>query len=139
MPSQYFSENKIISNSIALTLKFYYVYKLILPSGHYYVGQTGDLTSRLAQHMFTIYDVKHDLAANFVPFHKKAAELLVEEFDRYYDELRHIRNNILQVRVIAFVANPEYAKMIEREEIAACSSDSLCLNVTGKRKSEGLT
>ena len=69
MPHSWFSENKIVANSVALTLQIFYVYKVSLNTGHFYIGQTGDISSRLAQHIRGIHDCNYENTSRRLHFH----------------------------------------------------------------------
>jgi hypothetical protein len=130
MGRRYFPENKILANCFALTERFYYVYKIVIyKTGHFYIGCTGDISSRLGQHMEAICDAKRSFDGEYVYAHKKIAEILCEDgFEKHIDMVHYVKAG-LSIKLIAIVAEDrKYAMEIERMAIQDSRDNPLCLN-----------
>jgi hypothetical protein len=127
---QVWPENKIVANSLALTKSVFYVYKLtLMEHGHYYIGCTADLSTRLKQHLSSIIDAKHNDIGNFLPFHHTAADLLCDHIDSIGFTTRpvYLKRQVI-MHLMAFADNRKYALALESMIIKDCISDPLCLN-----------
>jgi hypothetical protein len=131
---QYYPESKVLTNTFVQKDKFYYVYKITLtPSGHFYIGYTGDISSRLSQHIHGIGSSKYKDLSECNEFYRVAAELFGKEHDDYLEHLKIIRKGI-SVLAIAICMEPAHAKAIEKMAIQENSCNPLCLNSIGRKR-----
>jgi predicted GIY-YIG superfamily endonuclease len=124
---QWFPENKVIANSMALTPEKFYIYKISLDTGHFYIGQTGDLSTRLAHHISCIAYEHHDHTGNRLFFQVKAAELLCERFENEIQNIKDIKK-FITVHIIGIVDSRKYALALEEMAINDNLSNPFCLN-----------
>lgn len=127
MPHSWFHENKIIANSMALTPQLFYIYKVSLSTGHFYIGQTGDLSTRLAQHISSIYDEHYESTGKRLEFHRKGAEIMQELFENEITTIKDIKK-FMTVHIIGMTDSRKYALSLESMAIQDNLSNELCLN-----------
>lgn len=117
--------------------KLIYIYKLTaIPTGHYYIGQTGSIKDSMYQHLTAIIkategdnftcglqgpactpDFITNLALHLKRQHPKDKGVKMERFAR----------EALSVYIIALVADKETANLVERHYINVHRKDKYCL------------
>jgi hypothetical protein len=137
---QWYPESKVLAQSFAFTLKFYYVYKIeILPTKHFYIGCTGDISTRLAQHLDKIDDAMMSSGPLGVyNFYETAGKLLMEhlgmneyDWDNINATRKKVRKSIF-VTAVAICQEKNHAFMIESVAINENIDNPLCLNLRGR-------
>lgn len=135
---QWYPESKVLAQSFAFTLKFYYVYKIeILPTKHFYIGCTGDISSRLSQHLCGIDDAMRSSGHLGVHnFYETAGKLLLEHLGEYdWDNICKTQKKVRQsifVTAMAICQEKNHAFMIESVAINENIDNPLCLNLRGR-------
>jgi len=112
---------------MALTTEIFYVYRVSLDTGHFYIGQTGDLSTRLAQHIRCIHDEHYDAVSTRLEFHRKGAELMQERFGNEITAIKDIKK-FMTVHIIGMTDSRKYALALESMAIEDNLQNELCLN-----------
>ncbi len=111
-----------------------YVYKLtIVPTGHFYIGQTSNLKTRFHHHIVSIADYEYGKAVQ--PFHKIIGPLLNEMYQSLDAGRKKKPTFDIFIRkqmtayIYAITGDQPSADLVEYHYINKFKNDPLCLNI----------